>query len=62
MNVDPTQFELLRVEEARPQVALVTLDRPERLNALSWALVDELHAALRRDRRRQLAAGGGADR
>ena len=46
MNVDPTQFELLRVEEARPQVALVTLDRPDRLNALSWPLVDELHGVL----------------
>lgn len=44
----PTEqpYQHLRVEEARPQVALVTLDRPERLNALSWALVDELHDAL----------------
>ena len=46
MDVDAGRFELLRIEEVRPQVALVTLDRPERLNALSWALVDELHAAL----------------
>jgi enoyl-CoA hydratase/carnithine racemase len=41
-----SQFAHLRLEEPRPQVALLTLDRPERLNALSWALVDELHAAL----------------
>jgi enoyl-CoA hydratase/carnithine racemase len=34
------------VEEVRPHVALVTLDRPDRLNALSWELVDDLHAAL----------------
>jgi enoyl-CoA hydratase/carnithine racemase len=33
-------------EEIRPGVALVTLDRPDRLNALSWDLVDELHATL----------------
>jgi len=46
VHVDTERFELLRIEEARPQVALVTLDRPDRLNALSWALVDELHAAL----------------
>ena len=45
MHVDTSGFALLRIEEARPQVALITLARPERLNALSWALVDELHAA-----------------
>jgi len=45
VNIDPRGFELLRVEEPRPQVALVTLARPDRLNALSWGLVDELHAA-----------------
>jgi enoyl-CoA hydratase/carnithine racemase len=33
-------------EEIRPGVALVTLNRPERLNALSWDLVDELHTTL----------------
>ena len=33
-------------EEIRPGVALVTLNRPDKLNALSWDLVDELHATL----------------
>ena len=36
------------VEPPRPEVTLVTLNRPERLNALSWDLVDELHAVLDR--------------
>src|SRR6202030_2246635 len=40
--------EQVLVEEVRPHVALVTLNRPERLNALSWDLVDELHATLDR--------------
>lgn len=34
------------VEQPRPQVAVVRLNRPQCLNALSWALVRELHAAL----------------
>ncbi|MHA7840032.1 MAG: enoyl-CoA hydratase/isomerase family protein [bacterium] len=34
------------IEYPRPEVALLTLNRPERLNALSWALVEELHDAL----------------
>lgn len=36
----------VRVDRPKAQVALVTLDRPERLNALSWSLVDELHGVL----------------
>ncbi len=36
------------VEEVRPHVALLTLNRPDRLNALSWGLVDELHGVLDR--------------
>jgi enoyl-CoA hydratase/carnithine racemase len=37
---------LVLVERPRPDVAVITLNQPDRLNALSFALVDELHAAL----------------
>ncbi len=37
---------LVTVEYPRPEVAIVSLNRPDRLNALSFALVDELHDAL----------------
>ena len=37
---------LVLVDRPRPDVAVVTLNRPDRLNALSFALVDELHATL----------------
>ena len=37
---------LVLVDRPRPDVAVVTLNRPDTLNALSFALVDELHAAL----------------
>lgn len=40
--------EQILLEEIRPHVALMTLNRPDRLNALSWELVDELHATLDR--------------
>lgn len=33
------------IEYPRPEVAVLTLNRPERLNALSWPLVDALHDA-----------------
>src|SRR5579884_2315116 len=36
----------VRVERPRPGIALVPLDRPERLNAMSHQLVAELHDAL----------------
>ena len=36
----------VRIEYPRPEVAVLRLNRPECLNALSWALVGELHAAL----------------
>src|SRR4051812_16984771 len=35
----------VRVERPRPEVAVVTLDRPERLNAMTNELVADLHAA-----------------
>jgi len=34
------------VEQAEPHIALVRLDRPERLNAMNFTLVAELHDAL----------------
>jgi enoyl-CoA hydratase/carnithine racemase len=36
----------VEIERPRPQIAILRLNRPERLNALSWQLVEELHAAL----------------
>lgn len=36
----------LTVTEPLPGVKQLTMDRPERLNALSWGLVDDLHDAL----------------
>lgn len=40
------EFQDLEIEYPRPEVALLRLNRPKSLNALSWRLVDELHAAL----------------
>jgi len=37
---------LVLVDRSRPDVAVVTLNQPDKLNALSFALVDELHDAL----------------
>ncbi len=36
----------VEIEYPRPAIALLRLNRPESLNALSWELVEELHAAL----------------
>ncbi len=36
---------LIDIARPAPDVAILTLDRPERLNALSFALVEELHDA-----------------
>jgi enoyl-CoA hydratase len=35
------------VEKPRPHVSVITLDRPERMNALSFELVEPLHEAIR---------------
>ena len=37
---------VIEIEYPRPAVAILRLNRPESLNALSWQLVEELHAAL----------------
>jgi enoyl-CoA hydratase len=37
---------LVEIERPAPHVRLLTLNRPERLNALDWALVGALHDAL----------------
>jgi enoyl-CoA hydratase/carnithine racemase len=36
---------LVLIDRPRPDIAVLTLNRPDRLNALSFALVDELHGA-----------------
>ena len=43
---DASTEPLVLVDRPRPEVAVVTLNRPERMNAISFALVDELHGAL----------------
>jgi enoyl-CoA hydratase len=37
---------LLDVTRPRPEIAVITLNRPEKLNALNYGLVEELHATL----------------
>ncbi|MCL4292494.1 MAG: enoyl-CoA hydratase/isomerase family protein [Acidimicrobiia bacterium] len=54
----------LLVDDTRPGIAVVTLNRPERLNAMNHALVADLHAALdrlagRRDLRVVVLTGAG---
>ncbi|MEX2255076.1 MAG: enoyl-CoA hydratase-related protein [Acidimicrobiia bacterium] len=39
-------METITLDRAEPHVTIVTLNRPERLNAMSFALVAELHDAL----------------
>jgi enoyl-CoA hydratase/carnithine racemase len=56
---------LVLVDRPRREVAVVTLNRPDRLNALSFALVDELHGALddiQRDNRCRVVVLTGAGR
>src|SRR5437763_12128248 len=36
----------VRVDRPTSDVAVITLDRPEQLNAITFELVDDLHAAL----------------
>ena len=44
----PTETTLVRYEQPAPHVALVTLDRPDKRNAVNAALAADLEAALRR--------------
>ena len=37
---------LLQLSYPRPDIAVVTLDRPEKLNALNYELVEDLHTTL----------------
>jgi enoyl-CoA hydratase len=46
MAADFGSYETLSVEPLTEGVVLLRLERPERLNALSWTLVDELYAAI----------------
>jgi enoyl-CoA hydratase len=46
MNVAGQEFKTLAVEELADGIALLRLDRPERLNALSWTMVEELYTAI----------------
>jgi enoyl-CoA hydratase len=36
----------VRVDRPTPEITVITLDRPDQLNAKSFELVDDLHAAL----------------
>lgn len=37
---------VLEVTHSRPDIAVLSLNRPDKLNALSYELVEDLHAAL----------------
>ncbi len=39
-------MDTIEIEYPKPSIAILRLNRPESLNALSWPLVEELHAAL----------------
>ena len=44
--MSPTSFDTIRLEKRGDGIAVITLDRPKRLNALSGPLLDELAAAV----------------
>ena len=56
------QMSVVLVDKPEPQVAVVTLNRPERLNAMSIELVLELAERAPGDRRRQRLPGHRAHR
>jgi enoyl-CoA hydratase len=41
MQAATDDLRFIRVEEPQPGIARVVLDRPDRLNALSWSMIDE---------------------
>ena len=45
-DTDAAGTELVTITKPRDEVAVVTLNRPDVLNALSWQLVDDLHDVL----------------
>ena len=52
---------LVLVDHPRPGVALITLNRPERMNSMAFDVMVPLKAALEEGRLRQFRAGGRAD-
>ncbi len=65
MDAPTHAYDTLEISYPRREVALLRLSRPERLNALSWPLVEELHAALDaldRDNRCRVVVLTGAGR
>jgi enoyl-CoA hydratase/carnithine racemase len=64
MSTEATS-DLVLVDHPRPDVAVITLNRPDRLNALSFALVEALHDvldAVRRDNACRVVVLTGAGR
>ena len=52
----------LELTYPRPEIAVVTLNRPEKLNALSYELVETLHATIDEIAANQDCRRGGAHR
>lgn len=42
------EYSTLRFEHHGESIAVITLDRPDRLNAITWTMVNEMHAVLDR--------------
>jgi enoyl-CoA hydratase len=62
---DPSERAFVRIEQPRPQVALVTLDRPDRMNSMAFDVMLPLREALEavgRDNRVRVVVLTGAGR